>query len=32
MELADAFNLGGDVDRAYEYGMAHVTAAITKPA
>ncbi|TDE45720.1 TetR/AcrR family transcriptional regulator [Nonomuraea mesophila] len=31
MELADAFNLGGDVDRAYEYGLTHLTTAITKP-
>ncbi|MGP3929380.1 TetR/AcrR family transcriptional regulator [Nonomuraea sp. KM88] len=32
MELAAAFNLGGDVDRAFEYGLTHLTAAITKPA
>jgi AcrR family transcriptional regulator len=28
MELAGAFNLGGDLDRAYEYGIAHLTAAL----
>ncbi|GII54261.1 TetR family transcriptional regulator [Planotetraspora thailandica] len=32
MELAAAFNLGGDVDRAYEYGMARLAAALTNPA
>jgi AcrR family transcriptional regulator len=31
MELAAAFNLGGDVERAYEYGIDHLAAAITKP-
>ncbi|MFD7733936.1 TetR/AcrR family transcriptional regulator [Kitasatospora phosalacinea] len=28
MELADAFNLGGDVDAAYEFGMDHLAAAL----
>ncbi len=32
MELADAFNLGGDVDRAYEYGLTHLAAALTEEA
>ncbi|NUS10606.1 MAG: TetR/AcrR family transcriptional regulator [Streptomyces sp.] len=32
MELAAAFNLGGDVDRAYEYGLSHLAAALTPPA
>ncbi|RFU84485.1 TetR/AcrR family transcriptional regulator [Streptomyces triticagri] len=32
MELAAAFNLGGDVDRAYEYGMAQLAAALARSA
>jgi hypothetical protein len=29
MELAGAFNLGGDIDGAYEFGIARMTNAIT---
>lgn len=29
MELADAFNLGGDVDNSFAYGMARLAAALT---
>jgi hypothetical protein len=28
MELSGAFRLGGDVDRAFEYGLAHIRRAI----
>jgi AcrR family transcriptional regulator len=31
MELADAFRLGGDVDRAYAFGIDRLTAAIAAP-
>ncbi|MZD03512.1 TetR family transcriptional regulator [Streptomyces sp. SID5785] len=31
MELSSAFNLGGDVDDAFEYGLAHLTTALTLP-
>jgi hypothetical protein len=30
MELAGAFRLGGDVDRAWEYGIDHVATAIAR--
>ncbi len=29
MELAGAFQLGGDVDEAFEYGLTHLTASLT---
>ncbi len=32
MELADAFRLGGDVDRAYAFGIDRLSAAIAAPA
>jgi AcrR family transcriptional regulator len=31
MELAEAFRLGGDVDRAYAFGVERITAAIASP-
>jgi AcrR family transcriptional regulator len=30
MELAGAFRLGGDVDRAFDFGIDHITRAITR--
>jgi hypothetical protein len=32
MELADAFRLGGDVDRAYAFGIERLADAIADPA
>jgi AcrR family transcriptional regulator len=32
MELTGAFRLGGDVDRAFDYGIEHVATAIARPA
>ena len=32
MELAGAFRLGGDVDAAFEYGVRHLTAALSRDA
>jgi AcrR family transcriptional regulator len=32
MELAGAFRLGGDIDRAYEFGIARITDALGGPA
>jgi Tetracyclin repressor-like, C-terminal domain len=31
MELTGAFQLGGDVDKAWEFGVARIVAAITAP-
>ncbi|MEV6599930.1 WHG domain-containing protein [Actinoplanes sp. NPDC051346] len=31
MELAGAFNLGGDIDQAYEFGIARITEALGGP-
>ena len=31
MELSGAFRLGGDVDRAFAYGAAHIAEAISEP-